>query len=446
MDPDPEEDQKKIDAMRQTFEKTTSGASQASAYTSLLARTLGKVQARLAIDWKLNPSDKEQRALEAAFTEALNDQGTILSRAERQRLFEQVKDEIFGLGPLESLLVQPDITEIMVNGPHHIFIERNGQMEEAPVAFRDNEHVETIINRIAEPLGRRVDESHPIVDLRLADGSRVNAIIPPISLVGPCLTIRKVFREPLTLDHLLRFGSLDQKLMDFLRACVVGRLNILVTGGAGAGKTALLNILAGMIPNGERLILIEDANELRLTQRNVVLLESRPPNLEGRGEVSLRDLVINALRMRPDRVLVGQLRSAEALDFLQAINTGHDGSMSSMHANNPRDALARLETMAGTGNPSIPLLTLREQMASGLNLIIHVERLMDGSRKVMRVTEVQGLLGDSVQLTDLFTFQQTGTEAKRVMGKHVATGKIPSFLHQLREAGIVLPMEMFAPA
>jgi pilus assembly protein CpaF len=274
----------------------------------------------------------------------------------------------------------------------------------------------------------------------------VNAVIPPISLVGPCLTIRKFFREPLTLDHLLRFGSLDQKLADFLRACVVGRLNILVTGGTGAGKTALLNILAGMIPNGERLIVIEDANELRLTQRNVVLLESRPPNLEGRGEVSLRDLVINALRMRPDRVLVGQLRWAEALDFLQAINTGHDGSMSSMHANNPRDALARFETMAGGGNPSIPLLTLREQMASGLNLIVHIERLMDGSRKIMRVTEVQGLLGDSVQLTDLFTFQQTGMEAKRITGRHIAPGKIPSFLHQLREAGIVLPMEMFAPA
>jgi len=353
---------------------------------------------------------------------------------------------VFGLGPLETILEDPLVTEVMINGYQNIFIERDGQLEEVPSTFRDDDHLMDIILRIAKPLGRLPNESHPIVDMRLSDGSRVNVVVPPISLVGPCLTIRKFFRAPLTAEQLLGVGAWDEKLISFLRACVQGRLNILVSGGAGAGKTTLLNLLCGLIPNGERLIVIEDANELRLTQRNVVLLESRPPNLEGRGEVSLRDLVINALRMRPERLIVGELRGPEALDFLQTINTGHDGSMSSMHANNPRDALARLETLASAGNASIPLLTLREQMASGLNLIVHVERLMDGSRKVIRVTEVQGLLGDSVQLTDLFTFQQTGTEARQIVGQHIATGKIPSFLHQLREAGIVLPMEMFAPA
>lgn len=443
---DPDDEQKKIDAMRQTFHSAQSGTPQASAYLGLLSRVLGKVQARIPPDWKLNPTATERQALETAFEAALHEEGAVLARAERQRLFNHVQSEVYGLGPLEPILADSQVMEIMINGYQNIFVERNGQLEEVPSTFRDDDHLLEVIRRIATPLGRPVNESHPIVDVRLSDGSRVNIVVPPISLVGPCLTIRKFYRKPLTSAELLELGAWDEKLIAFLRACVQGRLTILVTGGTGAGKTTLLNLLCGFIPERERLIVVEDANELRLSQRNVVLLESRPPNLEGRGEVSLRDLVINALRMRPERLIVGELRGPEALDYLQALNTGHDGSMSSMHANNPRDALARLETLAAAGNPSIPLLTLREQMASGLQLIVHVERLMDGSRKVMRVTEVQGLLGDAVQLTDLFTFQSTGAEARTILGRHAATGKIPSFLHRLREAGIVLPMEMFAPA
>jgi pilus assembly protein CpaF len=442
---EPDEEQKKIDAMRQAFEGAKSSAPQASAYIGLLARVLGKVQTRIAADWKLNPTDKERRALEAAFTEALSEAGIVLARAERERMWVQVQAEVYGLGPLEAILADAQVMEIMINGYQNIYVERNGQLEEVPSTFRDDDHLLDIIRRIATPLGRKVDESHPIVDLRLSDGSRVNAIVPPIALSGPCLTIRKFYRAPLSIEQLLAGGTLDSKILEFLRACVLGRANLIVSGGTGAGKTTLLNVLANMIPEGERIITIEDASELRLRQKHVVVLESRPPNLEGRGEITLRDLVINALKMRPERLVVGELRGAEALDFLQAINTGHDGAMSSMHANNPRDTLARLETLASAGNASIPLLTLREQMASGLNLIVHVERLADGSRKIMRVTEVQGLLGDSLQLTDLFTFQPTGVEARVIAGRHIATGKIPSFLHQLRQAGIALPMEMFAP-
>lgn len=442
---DPNEEQKKIDAMRQAFESAKSGLPQASAYVSLLTRVLDKVQKEVP-DLRQRSPDDARKQLEDVFEAILGEEGIILARAERKRLFGQVNDEVFGLGPLEPILADPLVMEIMINGYQNIFVERNGQLEEVPSTFRNDDHVLDIIRRIATPLGRPVDESHPIVDLRLSDGSRVNAIIPPIALTGPCLTIRKFFRAPLTVEQLLAGGTLDSKILEFLRACVIGRANLIVGGGTGAGKTTLLNVMAQMIPEGERIITIEDASELRLAQKHVVVLESRPPNLEGRGAVTLRDLVINALKMRPERLIVGELRGAEALDYLQAINTGHDGSMSSMHANNPRDTLARFETLASAGNASIPLLTLREQMASGLNLIVHVERLADGSRKIMRVTEVQGLLGDSVQLTDLFVFQQTGLEGRVIAGRHIATGKIPSFLHQLRQAGITLPMEMFAPA
>jgi pilus assembly protein CpaF len=433
--PNPD-DQAKIDAMRQAFEANKAGT---FTYVDLKAH----VQAKL-LDL-LGPLASEAK-INTAFEDLLAAEKIVLARAERVRMLDQIKVDAIGLGPLEAILMDPDVTEVMVNGFKNIFIERKGKLEEVPSQFRDDEHLLSIIHRIAEPLGRRIDESHPMVDMRLEDGSRVNVVIPPISLVGPCLTIRKFYREPLTLEQLLQFGSLDERLADFLRACVQGRLNLIVSGGSGAGKTILLNLLAGMIANDERIIVMEDASELRLKQKHVIVLESRPPNIEGRGEVSIRDLVINALRMRPERLIVGETRGPEALDFLQALNSGHDGSMTSMHANNPRDALIRYETMVGMGSASLPLLAVREQMASGFNLIVHVERLMDGSRKIVRVSEVQGLLGDVVQLTDLFVFQQTGTEQRRVVGRHVATGKIPSFLHRLREAGITLPMEMFAPA
>ncbi len=434
-----DDEQKKIEEMKQQFEAAQApfSGSGPSAYVNLSAR----LYTRLAAHLGLNDKAKYDQTFEAV----IGEDGIVLSRAERKRLYEQLKADLFGLGPLEAILADPEVTEVMVNGYNAVFIEKGGQLQEVPSTFRNNEHVLEIIQRIAEPMGRVLDESHPMVDMRLADGSRVNAIIPPIALTGPCLTIRKFFREPLTADDFLHFGSLDTKVLDFLRACVLGRANIIISGGTGAGKTALLNVLANFIPDGERIIIIESAAELGLHHRHVVSLESRPPNLEGRGAITIRDLVMNALRMRPDRLLMGEARGDETLDFLQALNSGHDGSMTTLHASNPRDALARWEVMAASSNPSIPLLGLREQMASAFNLIVHIERLMDGSRKIVRVTEVQGLQGDVVQLTDLFTFQQTGTEAKRVVGKHVATGKIPSFLHQLREAGIALPMEMFAP-
>jgi pilus assembly protein CpaF len=314
-----------------------------------------------------------------------------------------------------------------------------------PARFRDSDHLMEVIRRIAEPMGRRVDESHPIVDARLEDGSRVNIVIPPIALSGPTLTIRKFWKTTLTTEDLLRFGAWSESIVTFLRACMAGRANIVISGGTGSGKTSLTNLLAQMIPDGERVIIIETAAELDLPRKRVVRLETRPPNLEGKGEVSLRDLVQNALRMRPDRILLGEARGEEVLDFLQAMNTGHDGSLCTLHANSPRDALARLEVMASSANPSIPLVGLREQMASAINLIVHIERLSDGSRKVMRVSEVQGLQGDAILLADLFAFQPAGLEGGKITGRFVATGQIPKLLSRLREAGIQAPMDLFAP-
>ncbi len=350
------------------------------------------------------------------------------------------------LGPLEPILQDPNVTEVLVDGPNHIYVDRNGKLEDVPARFRDEAHLMEVVHRIFDPMGRRVDESHPISDARLEDGSRVNVVIPPIALNGPTLTIRKFYREtPLSVEDLQGSGSWNETMVAFLRACVQGRANIVVSGGTGSGKTALLNVLAGMIPADERIIVTENAGELLLSQPRVVRLESRPPNLEGRGEITIRDLVVNALRMRPDRIILGEARGAEVLDFLQAMNTGHDGSFCTIHASNPRDALARFEVMASSGNPSIPLVGLREQMASSINLIVQTERLSDRSRKVMRVSEVQGMQGDVILLSDLFVFQQTGFEGKQIKGRHTATGQIPKFLSRLRDAGIQVSMELFAP-
>jgi pilus assembly protein CpaF len=325
-----------------------------------------------------------------------------LSRMERQKIVTEIMDEVVGYGPIEPLIRDPEISEIMVNGPKQVFIERDGKLEKTGISFRDKEHVMHIIDKIVSPLGRRIDESMPMVDARLPDGSRVNAVIPPLSLIGPVITIRKFSREPLTIQDLIRFGTLTPQMATFLEACVKARLNIIISGGTGSGKTSTLNVLSSFIPANERIVTIEDAAELQLNQEHVITLESRPPNIEGKGEITIRDLVRNALRMRPERIVVGEVRSGEALDMLQAMNTGHDGSLTTVHANSPRDLLVRLETMVMMAGMELPAKAIREQIASAFDLIIHQARLRDGSRKITHVTEVVGMEEDKITLQDIF--------------------------------------------
>jgi pilus assembly protein CpaF len=397
------------------------------------------------LDPKLDLSNQVEvrREIEEAFSRALDAEGLALTRAERTRMLEQITDEIVGLGPLEPLLRDEGITEVMVNGPRQIYIERSGKIELTNVSFQNDEHVMRIIDRIISPIGRRVDESSPMVDARLVDGSRVNVVIPPISLVGPVLTIRKFASTPLTTDDLIRFGTSTPDMFDFLRACVEARLNIFVSGGTGSGKTTMLNVLSSFIPNDERIVTVEDAAELQLRQEHVVTLESRPPNIEGKGAIPIRELVRNALRMRPDRIIVGECRSGEALDMLQAMNTGHDGSMSTGHANTPRDMLSRLETMVLFAGVELPLRAVREQISSAVDLIVHQERLKDGSRKITNITEVQGMEGDVIVLQDVFVFEQTGLVDGKVQGRMRPTGVRPRFAEKFEAHGIHLPALMF---
>jgi pilus assembly protein CpaF len=385
-----------------------------------------------------------RRRIEGLFDEMLDDEGVILSRLERARLFEAITADILAFGPIQPLLHDDSITEIMVNGPFQVYVERNGLLEETDIVFEDDEHVKRIIDRIVAPLGRRCDEASPMVDARLPDGSRVNAIIPPLSVKGPILTIRKFFRTPLTIQDLIGFGSLSLQLGDFLAAAVRGRLSTVVCGGTGSGKTTLLNVLSSFIPENERIITVEDAAEIQLNQRHVITLEKRPPNIEGEGEITIRQLVINALRMRPDRIVVGECRGPEALDMLQAMNTGHDGSLTTIHANSPRDSLSRIETMVLMAGTELPLRAIREQIASAIDLVVHVERLNDGSRKVVKISEVQGMEGEVVLLQDLFQFQQTGYEGRRILGRHVSLGIRPRFLTKLELKNVHLPANAFA--
>jgi pilus assembly protein CpaF len=413
------------------------------AYLDLKTRVQSRLIAELDPSMDVTHTEEVRSNIEELFDTVLSEEGIILSRAERQRLFEQIVAEILGYGPLEPLLKDPSITEIMVNGPKNIYLERGGKIERAPAVFENDDHVMRIIDRIVAPLGRRVDEASPYVDARLPDGSRVNAVIPPISLVGPTLTIRKFSAVPLTVENLIEYGSITPEVVEFLKACVYSRLNLIISGGTGSGKTTLLNILSGFIPNNERIITIENAAELQLRQEHVVTLESRPPNIEGRGEVTIRDLVINCLRMRPDRIVVGECRGAEALDMLQAMNTGHDGSLTTAHSNTPRDTLARLETMVLMAGMELPVRAIREQIASAVNLIVHQDRLRDGSRKVVNVTEVQGMEGDVIVLSDLFVFEQTGVEAGKVIGRLRPTGIRPRFMQIIETSGIHLPPNIF---
>jgi len=376
----------------------------------------------------------------------IDQEGWPLSRTDRQRIAGEVLDEILGFGPITSLLNDPEITEIMVNGPHQVYVERYGRLEKTDVAFRDAAHVMRIIEKIVAPVGRRVDESMPMVDARLPDGSRVNVIIPPLALNGPTITIRKFYRERLGINDLIKLGTLTPEMAQFLEACVRGRLNIIVSGGTGSGKTTTLNVLSSFIPADERIVTIEDAAELQLQQEHVVTLESRPPNIEGKGQITIRDLVRNALRMRPDRIIVGEVRGGEALDMLQAMNTGHEGSLSTVHANSPRDALARIETMVLMAGMELPVRAIREQIAAAIDLIVHQSRLKDGSRRITHVTEVQGLEGQVILLQEIFIFRQKGVREGRIVGEFVPSGIRPRFIDKLEERGIVLPNEVFLPA
>jgi pilus assembly protein CpaF len=409
-----------------------------------------RVQNRLVneLDPKLDLSNQAEvrRQIEDLFGKVADEEGLALTRAERVRMLEQITDEILGLGPLEPLLRDETITEVMVNGPQQVYIEREGRLEMTNVTFQNDEHVMKIIQRIIAPIGRRIDESSPMVDARLADGSRVNAIIPPLSLVGPVLTIRKFAATPFTVEDLIRFGTATTEMFEFLEACVKARLNIFVSGGTGSGKTTMLNILSSFIPDDERIVTIEDAAELQLRQEHVVTLEARPSNIEGKGAIPIRELVRNALRMRPDRIVVGECRSAEALDMLQAMNTGHDGSMSTGHANSPRDMLARLETMVLMAGMDLPLRAIREQIASAVDLIVHQNRLKDGSRKIVNITEVQGMEGDVVVMQDIFVFEQTGVVEGKIEGKLRPTGIRPKFVEKFEVTGIHLPPNVFGSA
>jgi pilus assembly protein CpaF len=414
------------------------------------AQVRDKVQRRLLSE--LSPTvstanvEEVRRALERIFNETLAEEGLPLSRSERADLLEQIVADVLGYGPIEPFLNDDTVTEVLVNGPDQVYIERDGILRETDVRFRSSAEVLRIIDRIVSPLGRRVDESSPMVDARLPDGSRVNVIIPPLSLVGPCISVRKFAKTVLTVDDLVRTNTMSKDMADFFKACILARLNLMISGGTSTGKTTLLNALSGFLPANERIITIEDAAELRLHQSHVVRLEARPANVEGRGEITIRQLVINALRMRPDRIVVGEVRGGEALDMLQAMNTGHDGSLTTAHSNSPRDTLHRIETMVLMAGMDLPLRAVREQIASAFDLIIHLDRLSDGTRKVVEVSEVQGMEGDIIVMQDIFRYVQTGNRDGRVQGYFTGAGVRPKFMDKIESYGIYLSPSIFAPA
>ncbi len=406
-----------------------------------------RVQRRLLAeaDGEIDVSQTPQmrQMIEMLFNRVLAEENLLYTRNVRAALLEWVLADILGFGPLEPMLQDASITEVMVNGPENIYIERQGKVERTRVTFENDAHLMRIIDRIVAPLGRRVDESSPMVDARLPNGYRVNVIIPPLSLCGPMLTIRKFAATPFTAQDLIANGTLTTSLVAFMKACVEARVNLVISGGTGSGKTTLLNVVSAFIPSHERIITIEDIAELQLKQEHVARLEKRPPNVEGRGEVTIRQLVINALRMRPDRIIVGESRGSEALDMLQAMNTGHDGSMTTIHSNSPRDTLRRIETMVLMAGLELPLRAIREQVSSAIELVIHMERLRDGTRRVVQVTEVQGMEGDTILMQDLFMFDQTGIVNGRVVGALKSTGLRPRFADKFAINNIALPTEIF---
>ena len=397
------------------------------------------------LDPRLDLSDLKalRTSIEEMFNRFLDDQTVVMTRVERQRMLDQIVDDILGFGPIQPLLNDDSITEVMVNGPYRVYIERKGKLHLSDITFASDEHVMRVIERIIAPIGRRVDESKPMEDARLPDGSRVNVIIPPLALNGPVVTIRKFPKYRIQVDDYVRLGTATVEMMEFLRACIEARLNLFISGGTGSGKTTLLNILSGFIPEDERIVTIEDAAELKLVQDHVVRLESRPANIEGKGAVTIMDLVKNSLRMRPERIIVGEVRGGEALSMLQAMNTGHDGSLSTGHANSPRDMLSRIETMCLMAGMDLPARAIKEQLASALDLIVQISRLKDGSRKITNVTEVQGMEGDTIVLQDVFVFEQTGYIDGLVQGRLRPTGIRPKFTDKFEAAGIRLPREVF---
>lgn len=432
------------EARAQTGELANDGAGSASAEAyHLRDRVQRKLLAEADGDVNLSHLPQMRQMIETLFNQVLGEENLLYTRAVRTRLLEWVIADILGYGPLEPLLQDATITEVMVNGHNKVYIERYGRIEKTQVTFENDEHLMRIIDRIVAPLGRRVDEASPMVDARLPSGYRVNATIPPLSLDGPLLTIRKFAQTPYTAQDLIANGTVTTALVSLLKACVEARLNIVISGGTGTGKTTLLNVISAFIPNNERIITIEDTAELQLKQEHVVHLEKRPPNVEGKGEVPIRQLVINALRMRPDRIIVGESRGGEALDMLQAMNTGHDGSMTTIHSNSPRDTLRRIETMVLMAGMELPLKAIREQVASAIDLIIHLERLRDGTRRVVQVTEVQGMEGETITLQDLFMFEQTGMANGRVMGILKSTGLRPRFAEKFSVNNIALPVDVF---
>jgi pilus assembly protein CpaF len=397
------------------------------------------------LDPRLDLKDEKavKSAIEEMFNKYLEEDGVTITRVERQRLLEQIFNEVLGFGPIQPLLEDDSITEVMVNGPFRVYIERKGKPSLSEVTFTNDEHVMRIIERILAPIGRRVDETKPLEDARLPDGSRVNVVIPPIALNGPCITIRKFPKYRIQPVDYVKWGTATDEMMEFMRSCVEARLNIFISGGTGSGKTTLLNILSGYIPGQERIITIEDAAELKLQQEHVVRLESRPSNIEGKGAIRIMDLLINALRMRPERIVVGECRGGEALAMLQAMNTGHDGSMSTGHANSPRDMIARLETMCLMAGTDLPQRAIREQIASAVDLIVQISRLKDGSRKIISITEVQGMEGEVIVMQDVFVFEQTGFVDGKVQGHLRPTGIRPKFVSKFEAAGIKLPPGVF---
>lgn len=395
------------------------------------------------IDQMDRDADPEPEEIHSILEEIHQQENIPLEGRIKESLFREVLFEIIGFGPIQPALNDQEVTEVMVNGPHQVYIEKSGKLSKSNIQFKDNDHIIRIIEKIVYPLGRRIDHDSPMVDARLPDGSRVNAVIPPVAIDGPSITIRKFSKEKLTVENLIAFGSITPTAADFLKACVEARLNIIISGGTGSGKTTLLNILSGFIPRSDRIVTIEDSAELQLQQDHVVRLETQPPSLDNKGEITIRDLVRNSLRMRPDRIVVGEVRGGETIDMLQAMNTGHDGSLTTLHANTPRDALSRLETMAMMSGMDLPIRVIREQIASAVDLIVQQSRFTDGSRKVTHITEVAGMEGDTIVMTDVFKFKQAGVEDERILGTIQATGIRPQFSEHLQAAGFEMTAEMF---
>ncbi|MDB4866279.1 MAG: CpaF family protein [Cohnella sp.] len=403
-----------------------------------------KLHKQILNDIKDDNVDNIVSKIDAMAVQIIQEDESFRGKVDRKKVVEELIHDLTGYGPINPLLMDEEITEVMVNGPNQVYVERGGRVELSYVQFRDDEHVMSIIDKIVSPIGRRVDESSPMVDARLPDGSRVNVIIPPLSLKGPTITIRKFAKDPFTMDNLINFGTVTRDMAIFLEACVKARLNIFVSGGTGSGKTTTLNVLSAFIPSDERIVTIEDAAELQLWQDHVVSLESRPPNIEGKGAITIRDLVRNSLRMRPERIVIGEVRGGEALDMLQAMNTGHDGSLATGHSNSPRDMISRLETMVMMAGLDLPVKAIREQIAGAVDVIIQQSRLKDGTRKITNITEVQGMEGDVIVLQDIFSFRQIGVdEHGKISGKLVPTGVRPKFYDRLETSGIHIPASVF---